>query len=150
MSLTGYIFATALATASVPKHFGTFADCIALVESGRNYKAKGDNGKAIGAWQMHREALSDANDWLIRNRLPAVKPDQLKEEEGQKMAAYAYLMLCKERMEKEGHKPDLGDIYLCYAMGFQGYKNCKFDKELVPLAKKEAMQRVLTLTHQRK
>jgi hypothetical protein len=150
MSLTGYIFATAVAAASVPKDFGTFAECIALVESGGNYKAKGDNGKAFGAWQMHREAINDANDWLLRNRLPVVKPDGLKEREGQKMLAYAYLMLCKERMEKEGLKPDLGDIYLCYAMGFQGYKNCKFDKELVPLAKKDAMQRVLNLTNQRK
>lgn len=150
MSLTGYLFATAVASASVPKDFGTFAESIALVESGMNYKAKGDNGKAIGAWQMHREALTDANDWLIRNKLPAVSQDQMKTPEGQKMAAYAYLLLCKERMEKEGHKPDLGDIYLCYAMGFQGYKDCKFDKKLVPLSKKEAMERVMNLTHKRK
>jgi len=141
MSIAAYVFNEK--NSKVDSNMLVFMHAVALVESGNNPKALGDNGKAAGAWQMHEAAILDANEWLAKNAMPVQRREDFKNIEVQRMLAYAYFHLCRERMLEAGHKPDFGDIYLCFAMGFQGYKECSFSKEAVPKRKKEDMNRVL-------
>ena len=148
MSLAGYVFATS--NIQIPKDFGHFMDAVALVESGNNPKALGDNGKAWGAWQMHKAAIQDANDWLKANRMPQQEGADLKTYEGQKFLAYAYMLLCKERLERSNVEATYERLYICFAYGFQAFKEKEFETEKVPKRKQEDLQRVMNLYNQRK
>lgn len=148
MSLAAYVFAKHNLDTS--REMLAFMDAVALVESGNNPKALGDDGKAYGAWQMHKAAMQDANEWLAKNGLPVQRQEDIKNIEVQRMLAYAYFHLCKERLSSVGLDADYGDIYLAFAMGFQGYKNHGFSKEAVPKRKKDDMNRVLNIYNQRK
>jgi len=44
--------------------FNVNLDALAMVESGGNPKAIGDNGLALGEFQLHKEAVLDANRFL--------------------------------------------------------------------------------------
>jgi len=143
MSIAAYVFNEK--NSKVDSGMLAFMDAVALVESGNNPKALGDDGKAAGAWQMHQAAIIDSNEWLAKNGLPVQRREDFKNIEVQRMLAYAYFHLCRERMLEAGHKPDFGDVYLCFAMGFQGFKNHGFSKEAVPKRKKDDMNRVLNI-----
>ena len=116
---------------------------IAQVESGMDHMAIGDNGRALGAWQMHKAAWTDGNLQLKkegRNQYP--REDYYKPKEGLAVAL-AYLRLCGIRMRAAGlSNPSPQQYYLCFSMGFQAFKEAGFDQDKCPKSKVDAAIRV--------
>lgn len=98
-----------------------FLQALALVESGANHKAVGDNQRAVGAWQMHYAAWIDSNNWLRRNGRKTWSRSQWRNPEAQRETAYAYLQVCKERLQAGGHKVTPTELAYVWNMGFGNY-----------------------------
>jgi len=119
------------------------SNCVASVESGLDYKATGDGGKAVGAWQMHMGAWITANQWRAANGLATIKRNDWKHPENQRAMAICYLNWCKEQLQKNGIKePSVEQIYMAYGWGFSNFKDSGFDMEKAPAHKRDAAQRV--------
>jgi len=119
------------------------SNCVASVESGMDYKAIGDGGKAVGAWQMHLVAWITANQWRTANGLATIKRSEWKHPENQRAMAISYLNWCKEQLQKNGIKePSVEQIYMAYGWGFSNFKDSGFDMEKAPGHKADAAQRV--------
>ena len=119
------------------------SNCVASVESGMDYKAIGDGGKAVGAWQMHLVAWITSNQWRTANGLATIKRSEWKHPENQRAMAISYLNWCKEQLQKNGIKePSVEQIYMAYGWGFSNFKDSGFDMEKAPAHKRDAAQRV--------
>lgn len=119
---------------------------IAQVESGLDHMAVGDNGRALGAWQMHKDAWIDANRQLKKEGQPmCARGDYYKPKESLAIAQ-AYLRLCGARMREAGiSNPSPKQYYLCFSMGFQAFKDAGFDPKRCPKYKVDAATRVANL-----
>lgn len=145
------IFTSILLTASIlgpieSKDNNKIADCIALVESGDNHLATGDGGKAVGAYQMHRQAWDDANKLRQLNGLlrhswssrfnPAVQRDM----------ALAYIQWIRRAFYSSyGILPSPMHVYHAYTMGFTKSKSVDFGMGELPSFKRNAIERFTTL-----
>lgn len=79
----------------------TLLPVIAQVESGSNQYAIGDNGKAVGMYQIHKICLDDVNNFY--NKRFQLK-DRLDKEKA-KVIVYLYLRHWGKKYEEEtGHK----------------------------------------------
>lgn len=113
---------------------------IALVESGANPNAIGDNGNARGAWQMHRAAWVDANRYRKIKGLKSYGWTMWPEVEAQRESALGYIWLLQDRFASDGvDNPDPRSLYLAYSMGYVGYKRAKGNE---PVSKLDAAARV--------
>lgn len=118
-------------------------NAIGAVESGLDYKAKGDDGKAVGAWQMHPAAWITANQWRGRQGLDPISRRQWDVPDNQRQIAKAYVMWLKARLFDEGvTKPTAEQVYLCFSMGYSGSKAIGHDVAKAPKPKAEAAERV--------
>jgi hypothetical protein len=147
--LSIYLSAAALAACPPQMNTKAFADwrllqAVALVESGANSKAIGDGGRAKGAWQMHQPAWSDAHAWQREHGGKAWPFSSWQNVEAQRTMAHAYLKVCQWRLETLAgiEKPTVRQIYLCFAMGYEGFKRINFDPTLAPEHKRDASERV--------
>ena len=119
------------------------SNCVASVESGMNFSATGDGGKAVGAWQMHLVAWITANQWRTANGLATIKRSEWKHPENQRAMAISYLNWCKEQLQKNGIKePSVEQIYMAYGWGFSNFKDSGFNMDSAPAHKRDAAQRV--------
>jgi len=122
------------------------ANSIAAVESGMNYEAIGDGGKAVGAWQMHVAAWITANQWRKAQGLETIRRTDWKNKENQRAMAVAYLCWCKEQLRKAGIKePTIEQVYIAYGWGFGNYKDSGFNMDLAPAHKRDAAERVANI-----
>lgn len=92
-----------------------FLDRVAIIESGFNHLAVGDNGAARGAYQMHEAAWTDAmtelkKDWPYRQ-------DAFHAEKS-RMACRAYFQIIERRLIKDGYVPTRERLYMCYNIGY--------------------------------
>jgi len=118
-------------------------NAIGAVESGMNYAAVGDAGKAVGAWQVHVAAWITANQWRERHGLPKISRKEWRVPENQRGIALAYVTWCKERLVDDGIlKPTPEQIYLAFTMGFSGAKSVGHSLVTAPKAKADAAERV--------
>lgn len=118
-------------------------NAIGAVESGLDYKAKGDDGKAVGAWQMHPAAWITANQWRERQGLDPIPRRRWDVPDNQRQIAKAYIMWLKARLFDEGlTKPTAEQVYLCFSMGYSGSKAIGHAVAKAPKAKAEAAERV--------
>jgi hypothetical protein len=122
-----------------------YLQALALVESGGNFKITGDRGYARGGFQMHRAAWIDAQDFQRKRGARVWLWSDWQNPTAQREMALAYLKVCAKRLEGEGVTVDPVNLYLCYGMGFQGFKNSSFDRSKVPPAKLNAAERVEAL-----
>jgi len=119
------------------------ANSVAAVESGLNYNAEGDGGRAVGAWQMHVGAWITANQWRKAKGLETLRRSNWKNKETQRAMAVAYLSWCKEQLQANGIKePTVEQIYMAYTWGFGNYKDSGFNMDLAPAHKRDAAERV--------
>ena len=119
---------------------------IGQIESGGDYKAVGDKGAAVGAWQMHIAAWLMANKWRDDNKLPKIKRSLWQVPDNQRAIAFAYVNWCREQLLKQGVlNPTAEQIYLCFAMGPTGFKNIDCDKTRAPAFKRDAADRVASV-----
>jgi Transglycosylase SLT domain len=121
-------------------------NAIAQVESGQNYKAIGDGGKALGAWQIHVAAWITANQWRMKQGLNKIPRTAWQAPENQRQIAFAYLSWIKETMEKDGLKnPTIEQIYIAFGWGYMNFSAAGFDVTRAPEAKQEAAKRVANI-----
>lgn len=120
-------------------------DKFAMVESNYNHLAIGDGGKALGAWQMHKNAVDESLNSLYRKTGNDFRPmgmgwnkntmfDPLKS----RMIARAYMVILEEQMNKLGHKPTPISLYMAWNLGFTGARSKNFNYQSYYLDNKRA------------
>ena len=121
-------------------------NCVAQIESGMDYAATGDGGKAVGAWQMHIPAWITANQWRAANGMPTQKRSNWQDRNVQRSMALSYLSWCKEQLEKAGvANPTAEQIYMAFGWGFGNFKDSGFDLSKAPAHKRDAAKRCQNL-----
>jgi hypothetical protein len=120
------------------------ASAIAQVETGEDYNAIGDNGKARGCFQLHRSAFIDGCTQLMREGKPAYSYDQWKDPIVQDTVALALLRSLRGRLaSKSITDPTPEQLALCWNMGFTAASRINFDHTR---AKSDYAERVGNLT----
>jgi hypothetical protein len=120
------------------------ASAIAQVETGEDYNAIGDNGKARGAYQLHRSAWIDGCTQLMREGKPAYSYDQWTNAKTQDTVALALLRSLRGHLISKGIKdPSPEQLALCWNMGFTAASRIGFDYRR---AKTDYAERVGNLT----
>lgn len=104
------------------------ASAIAQVETSEDYTAVGDNGKARGAYQMHRSAWVDGCTQLMREGRPAYSYDDWKYPTIQDTVALALIRSIRGRLISKGIKdPSPEQLALCWNIGFTAASRIGFD-----------------------
>jgi hypothetical protein len=117
---------------------------IGLVETGQNYKAIGDNGKALGAYQLHRSAWVDGCTQLMREGKEAYAYSEWNDADKQDTVALALIRSLRARLASKGiTNPTPEQIALCWNMGFTAASRIGFDCKR---AKTDYAERVGNLT----
>ena len=118
-------------------------EAVGQVESGMDHYAVGDGGSALGAWQMHPGAWVDGNRQLKKEGQKMYPRGDYAKPKASRAVASAYLRLCGARLREAGLKnPSPQQYYLCFAMGFQAFKEANFDPKNCPKYKVDAAIRV--------
>lgn len=124
----------------------TVIPAVAMVESGMDYRAVGDSGRALGAWQVWGVAWETANDWRSKHGLPPVSRWRWRDPAAQREVAFALLSWHRDRLQANGVKhPSIQQLYLSYAMGHAAFMRIGFNPLLAPARKRDAAQRVQNL-----
>ena len=127
---------------STMAHFH-LVDAVGQVESGMNHYAVGDHGAAVGAWQMHPAAWIDGNRQLKKEGQRMYPRGDYMNPKASRAVASAYLRLCGARLREGGiTNPSPQQYYLCFAMGYQAFKDAGFDPARCPKYKVDAAIRV--------
>jgi len=118
---------------------------IGQVETGMDYNAIGDNGKARGAYQLHRSAWIDGCTQLMREGKLAFSYDDWKYPTNQDTVALALLRSIRGRLASKGiTNPTAEQLALCWNMGFTAASRINFD---VTRAKSDYATRVANLAN---
>ena len=118
-------------------------NAIAQIESGQNYKALGDGGLSVGAWQMKVSAWITANQWRVKHGMPKIFRSAWQAPENQRQMAFAYVSWIKEQLKADGLKdPTPEQIYMAYGWGYTAYKDTNFSWDKCPDKKRDAAERV--------
>ena len=118
---------------------------IGQVETGMDYTAVGDNGKARGAYQLHRSAWVDGCTQLMREGKLAFSYDDWKYPTNQDTVALALLRSIRGRLVSKGiTDPTAEQLALCWNMGFTAASRINFDCKR---AKSDYAQRVGNLAN---
>jgi len=118
---------------------------IGQVETGMDYTAIGDNGKARGCYQLHRSAWIDGCTQLMREGKPAYSYDDWKYATIQDTVALALLRSIRGRLASKGiTDPSAEQLAICWNMGFTAASRINFDCKR---AKSDYAQRVGNLVN---
>lgn len=119
---------------------------VAAVESGHDYRAIGDGGRAMGAWQVWSVAWDTANDWRSKRGLPTIPRWKWRDPAAQRDIGYALLSWHHERLVANGvPRPTIQQLYLSFAMGHAAFKGIGFNPRKAPARKRDAAERVRNL-----
>jgi len=100
---------------------------IGVVESGMDFRAVGDQGRAVGAYQMHPEAWQDANAWRKAQGLPAFPRHEWRDQRVQLHMAQAYMNVLRKRLLGLGFaNPSPGLLAVCWNKGLEGARRDSF------------------------
>ena len=109
-------------------------DKFAMVESNYNHIAVGDGGKALGAWQMHKDAVDESLNSLYRKTGNDMRPLGMGWNKGtmfdplqSRMIAKAYMTILEEQMIKLKVQPTPIKLYMAWNMGFTGARSQGFN-----------------------
>jgi len=144
MKLTPIIALLVSATYAYAYDDLAIVSAISLVETGDDYTAIGDNGKARGAYQMHRSAWVEAGTQLMKEGKEVFSFDEWKSAEVQDFVALALLRSLRGRLASKGiTDPTPEQLALCWNMGFTAASRIGFDHRR---AKSDYAERVGNLT----
>lgn len=119
---------------------------VAAVESGHDYRAVGDGGRALGAWQIWSVAWDSGNDWRVKHRMTPISRRRWQEPAAQHAIAYALLSWHHDRLVANGvPNPTVEQLYLSFSMGHAAFKSIGFNPRLAPARKRDAADRVRNL-----
>ena len=115
---------------------------IGQVEGGERLQV-GDNGQAVGLYQMHPLAWQDGNAQLIREGLTPYPRSQWRMAVAQDMVALAYLRALRGRLTARGiPSPSPECLALCWNLGFAGAEAIGFRLSAAPPARASYARRV--------
>jgi hypothetical protein len=114
---------------------------VGMTESRMDHAAVGDMGKAITAWQIWPSAWDDANRFRSLNGLRPI-PRTTDPQLARQLASWL-LALHMDRLRKAGiPNPTPQQVYLSYAMGFDGFRRIGFNPSRAPAHKQRALVRL--------
>jgi hypothetical protein len=114
---------------------------VAVTESRMDHAAVGDGGRAISAWQIWPSAWEDANRFRSLNGLRPI-PRTADPQLARQLASWL-LALHMDRLRKAGlPHPSPQQVYLSYAMGFDGFRRIGFNPSRAPAHKQRALVRL--------
>jgi hypothetical protein len=135
--MTTILATIAIATATpVP---GCWVDAVQQVETGgqRNPDAAvGDGRRAKGRFQFHKEAWADCTKLRKAAGLPTHPYSKATDPVVAREYATTWLTYLRERLRKDiGRTPFLGEVWLAWNLGYQGFADIGFQLSLAPEAK---------------
>lgn len=118
-------------------------DKFAMIESNFNYNAVGDEGKALGAWQMHKDAWHDGCMWLANNTnqrsawtyYSKEHKEKALEPEISRSVAFAYLKILEQQMRRDKVEVTPIKLYMAWNMGLSGAHQFYFTYDILTLPK---------------
>jgi hypothetical protein len=114
---------------------------VGMTESRMDHAAVGDGGRAITAWQIWPSAWEDANRFRDLNGLRPI-PRTTDPQLARQLASWL-LALHMDRLKKAGIlNPTPQQVYLSYAMGFDGFRRIGFNPSRAPAHKQRALVRL--------
>jgi hypothetical protein len=136
--LAGLLLAVSASGAS-----DAFLDRLALVESGGNARAVGDNGRSLGAYQMTAAAWRDVSraragrGAVVWPHSAAFTPAVARE------YAREYLRISEARfLAATGRTPTPGQLYAAWNLGHAGFRRRAFDLRRCPAATRRAAEMI--------
>lgn len=119
-----------------------FIDAVAYTESGMDYAAVGDSGRAIGAWQIWATAWETANQFRDSHGFKRINRQTATPSEHREIARWL-LAWHIHRLRQAGiQTPTAEQIYLSFAMGFYGFSKINFNPQNVGRIHKRALTRL--------
>jgi hypothetical protein len=120
-------------------------DKFAIIESNYNHEAVGDGGRALGAWQMHKEAVYESLSNIYRktgNDFRSVgmgwKKSTMFDPTQSRMIARGYMLILEEQMHKLKVEVTPIKLYMAWNMGFSGARSYRFQYDSWGLDSKRA------------
>ena len=121
---------------------------IGQVEGGERLQV-GDNGEALGLYQMHPAAWADGNAQLAKEGKPAYPRSTWRSPLSQDLVAFAYLRALRGRLTARGiPSPSPECLALCWNLGFAGAEAIGFRLSAAPPARASYARRVGNLVRQ--
>ena len=119
----------------------SYLDKVAMIESSNNPKAIGDDGKARGAFQIHKAAWQEA-----QKKNPSIGDYESGSfnTQSSRLAAKTYLTILSARFEKRtGRKPSDAELYAVWNCGLGSFfSKHKGDLNKVPITTKKAISKL--------
>ena len=122
----------------------TLLEAVAEVESSGGRYLVGDNGRARGAWQMHRRAWADVNGSLPK----AARKDyqEVRNPITAKQFAQRYLAILEKEMRLDGVLVTARHLYAAYNLGLENFRLRGYDLRRCPVTTRRQAERVFDLT----
>lgn len=113
---------------------GKLIHAVALVESGNNPRAVGDQGRANGAFQMWKPAWADCSRWLERNGFKSTPYEKgVNDPNVSHQYCKIYLSILHRQLARALDRDvTAADLYCAYNLGFAGYRKRGFDLARCP------------------
>lgn len=128
-----------------------FLDAVAEVESDNGRLLRGDNGRALGVYQLWEVTWDEVN----RHRASAGKPildyrcvwDPIIS----RQYAEEYLQIMEDRLSRQLRRlPTPGELYAAYNLGYEGFARRDFRVDKCPSITRRAIDRLkITITRSR-
>lgn len=118
---------------------------LAQVESAGGKYVVGDNGRALGAFQMHRASWKEVSEYRAKKGLRTWPYSYALHAEVGKAYARDYLTIQHKRLAQVfGRPPTPSELYAAYNLGFEGFKRAGFDMRRTP----SSTRRAASIIHQ--
>ena len=120
------------------------AESIAFAESCGDYRAVGDDGMAYGAYQMHKVAWDDCNEFRKKHKMAVIPWYNKRYKGSQDIMAMTYIELIRRRFFADHQRfPLPKEIYMAYTMGYEGAKGINFEILRAPEVKQRGTLRFM-------
>lgn len=116
-------------------------DAVAQTESNFKHESVGDNGRAIGAWQVWESAWKTANDFRASHNQTRINRRTATPAQHREIARWL-LAWHMDRLSASGVALTPQHVYLSYSMGFAGFKAIGFNPNNAPPVKQRALNRL--------
>ena len=139
--------AAALTAQAVPE---ALVDAVEAVESSRRGAStpSGDGGAAIGPFQFHRQSWADCSAIRKKAGLRVWPYSSAADPVRSREYARTWLTVLRIRLSKDiGRTPFPGEVWLAYNLGYEGFKEYRFQWALVPLRRFEKARKGNALTY---
>ncbi|HEY0550592.1 MAG TPA: transglycosylase SLT domain-containing protein [Verrucomicrobiae bacterium] len=105
-----------------------FVEAVAQIESNTGRFTVGDDGRAIGWWQMHEPAWQDTSAFRAGRHLPTWEYDQAQNPKIARLYARDYLTMMENQIRAATkEEPSAEIVYAAYNVGFGRLQSLGFN-----------------------